>query len=64
MDTRNANGLFDTTIGAPAPPLQHMGQVHARGRIVPIRRMDLTGIRRIYSYSCGICDVVHVWAAK
>ena len=53
-------------------PLQHMGQVFvlwtntptrnlgqdlARGRIVPIRRMDLSGIRQIYSYSCGVWKI-------
>ena len=36
-------------------PTRNLGQVLARGRIVLIRRMDLSGIRQICSYSCGLC---------
>ena len=36
------------------PHQEPVGQVLARGRIVPIRRMDLSGIRKIYSCSCGV----------
>ena len=35
----------------------NLGQVLARGRIVPIRQMGLSGIRQIYSYSCGVCNI-------
>ena len=37
-------------------PARNAGQVVVRGRIAPVRRMDLTRIRQIYSYSCAVCN--------
>ena len=40
-------------------PTRNLGQVLARGRIVLTRRIELSAIRQIYSYSCGVFKFAH-----